>query len=243
MFHYLGYKKELTTRGGNENRIQELFALATGTSEKPSMPVLPSTATHEDKTLAMMAYNTAFDQWWCEYKQTPRMEDFFDSPSYVQTAFAEYVLKFVVGVRKWNFNVLTQRLYEFVSVSDEAFAMLLLESNVYTYFKTSETAGIYTTRRTGHIRKRELGWSREGMERFWYLRNWLLKLRQEKDERLKKYQDLVMEYENAGEEEEERRKRRRLNDRTREAAAISDTGLKMMEAANNIDAENEFNRF
>ena len=88
------------------------------------------------------------------------------------TTFCETVLPMVIGKNVWRHKCYTQLLSEYVSVSDEAFALLLLENswemwkhqaeqdeNKTTVFKTK-----YTVHSAGT--KKNHGWTREGLMRF-----------------------------------------------------------------------------
>jgi len=83
----------------------------------------------------------------------------------------------IIGKRKWTTCSITQRYYEYVTVSDEAFAFLVLENNGKRYLDMANTAvekidwsnPKYTDVSQKGAQKRELqtrGWTSEGKMRY-----------------------------------------------------------------------------
>jgi len=118
-----------------------------------------------------------WDNWMERLKQMRN-----DYESYTQ--FCNIALSAVTGKNDWKKNSGTQKISEFVTVSDEAFALLLLENSWEVWLDMSKKAKLgeaigkvkrhnseggglmtkYTT--NGAYVKKNLGWSIEGRRRF-----------------------------------------------------------------------------
>ena len=84
--------------------------------------------------------------------------------------FCDNILAQVVGKTRWKTTSDTDMIHTFVKVSDEAFALLLLENSwdcwhaVATNRKTEDTHTLYTVNGAGT--KKNQGWNRVGLRRF-----------------------------------------------------------------------------
>jgi hypothetical protein len=91
--------------------------------------------------------------------------------------FMRVCVQYIISKRKWNACSMTQKYYEYVTVSDEAFAFLVLENNGKRYLDMANKAvekinwskPIYTDVSQKGARNRELqtrGWTSEGKIRY-----------------------------------------------------------------------------
>ncbi len=101
------------------------------------------------------------------------------------TLFCDEVLSLVVGRNEWKVTSMSKKISEFVTVSDEAFGLLLMENSWELWKQMGERArkgedignakrgsddergGLNTkfTMNGGHVKKNQ-GWSKEGLQRF-----------------------------------------------------------------------------
>ncbi len=65
---------------------------------------------------------------------TNNIEDLYHDELACYTQFLENAVAMVVGQKNWKKNVCEKKYYEFVTVSDEAFALLVLDNNCLRYF-------------------------------------------------------------------------------------------------------------
>ena len=95
-------------------------------------------------------------------RQTPRSK-------YANTTFnfvVEYLAGPVLGQRKWKTERCYKPLSEVMTVSDEAFMLLLLE-NQYDMWKDSETTRVGRGKYTENAKNKKFcGWSNDGIRRF-----------------------------------------------------------------------------
>ena len=130
----------------------------------------------------------------------------------------ERFLKTVTGEEKWNCNHLIRPLQEFVTPSDEAFLMLVLENNEDRWTdewekgitKDSDVPAKWTNsgRSKGDGKTRKFcGWAKEGIERF----NELMII-VKKDRKMNKHVDDWMLEKWKGMEDEKKNSKRRNNE-------------------------------
>lgn len=139
--------------------------------------------------------------------------------------FMNLVVKHVVFKRKWNANSMTKKYYHFVTVSDEAFAFLVLENNAARYLdmaderveKTNYACPKYTDavlkgerRRTSSASIHNLpsrGWTDEGKLRFMNLFEEVEKFRETEGEKVESLAKYLLEKETTKKKKRSRKKR------------------------------------
>jgi hypothetical protein len=139
--------------------------------------------------------------------------------------FMNLVVKHVVFKRIWNVNSMTKKYYRFVTVSDEAFAFLVLENNAARYLdmaderveKIDYACPKYTdavlkgeTRRTSSRSNTNIpsrGWTDEGKLRFMNLFEEVEKFRETEEEKVESLATYLFEKERTATKKRSRKKR------------------------------------
>lgn len=139
--------------------------------------------------------------------------------------FMNLVVKHVVFKRKWNVNSMTKKYYRFVTVSDEAFAFLVLENNAARYLDMADervekinyacpkyTDAVYKgeRRRTSSESNNNLpsrGWTDEGKQRFMNLFEEVEKFREAEEEKVESLATYLLEKETTTKKKRSRKKR------------------------------------
>ena len=111
-------------------------------------------------------------------RQNPADDDDDDPENNTQQAFTflvEHLLGHVIGKRDWDIKKCFRTVSDYVSISDEAYTLLLCENVYEKWLKIKPTQagtvrnivrGKYTDQENGASNEKFKGWTAEGIERY-----------------------------------------------------------------------------